>query len=100
MNKNDIYIKDTQFSEDGCKNLAMQVVKQAIVDYKKALKKKDKYECANLERFFRSAWYSVLCSVDGDYIIELVKEVVNEENNKRNDSKRAKEVYTKRNEKS
>ena len=57
---------------------------QAVSDYRTALKKVKKNpnnreaidEALQIEKFFRSEWYQVLTSVDGEYLIDrLLKEV-------------------------
>lgn len=69
---------------NGWESLACGIVEKAVVDYKIALKKNDKYGIINLERFFNSQWCYELCGLQGDYIIKGVRE--HEKNNKRNDS--------------
>lgn len=71
---------------DPYENLANAIIVQAAEDYRKALKQLKKnpkntvamsmaMEC---ERFFRSDWYEHLTSVDGEYLInKLRQEVVN-----------------------
>jgi hypothetical protein len=65
-------------------NLANAIVLQAVKDYRDALKRlkkkpsnqaamSDAMEC---ERFFRSAWYKALTSVDGKYLIQKLREEV------------------------
>ena len=64
---------------DPYENLANALVLQAVKDYRDALKKKpgnqaamsDAMEC---ERFFRSGWYKALTSVDGEYLIQKLRE--------------------------
>lgn len=63
-------------NEKGIKRLAMAIVFQAVQDYKKALKHNDKVEIYNLEKWFRSNRYEILCSIDGDYLIRKIKEVI------------------------
>lgn len=62
-------------------NLANAIVLSAVEDYRKALKKYSKNrdsksakaEVDSLERFFRSQWYSVLTSVDGEFLIRKLR---------------------------
>jgi hypothetical protein len=70
---------------DPYEKLANAIVLLAAKDYRSALKRLKKYPSdreakaavLELERFFRSGWYSVLTSVDGEYLIEnLRKEVL------------------------
>lgn len=63
-------------NEEGVKYLAMAIVFQAVQDYKKALKHNDKVEIHNLERWFRGNRYKTLCSIDGEYLIRKIKEVI------------------------
>ena len=70
---------------DPYEKLANAIVLLAAKDYRSALKRLKKYPgdreakaaALELERFFRSGWYSVLPSVDGEFLIEnLRKEVL------------------------
>lgn len=62
-------------------NLANAIVLQAAKDYRTALKclkvnpnNRDALADKNeVERFFRSGWYSVLTSVDGEMLIAKLK---------------------------
>lgn len=67
---------------DPYENLANAIVLQAVKDYRDALKRLKKkpgnqaamsvaMEC---ERFFRSGWYKTLTSVDGEYLIQKLRE--------------------------
>ena len=68
---------------DPYENLANAIVLQAVKDYLDALKRlkkkpgnqktamSDAMEC---ERFFRSGWYKALTSVDGEYLIQKLRE--------------------------
>ena len=65
-------------------NLANAIILQAVKDYRMALKSLKansrnstaRADKAEIERFFRSQWYSVLTSVDGEMLIRsLQKEV-------------------------
>lgn len=69
---------------DPYENLANAIVRQAADDYRVALKAKKAnpgdghaaYEAAQIERFFRSAWYRILTGIDAEWLIgELKKEV-------------------------
>lgn len=61
--------------------LADAIVKQAVEDYRLALRGKSK-QCGHspqhvkkeCEEFFRSEWFSFLTGVDGELIIEKVKD--------------------------
>lgn len=62
-------------------NLANAIVLTAVDDYRRALRRfaknpnsKDvKADVDEMERFFRSKWYSVLTSVDGEYLIRKLR---------------------------
>jgi hypothetical protein len=67
---------------DPYENLANAIVLQAVKDYRDALKRlkkkpgnqaamSDAMEC---ERFFSSGWYKALTSVDGEYLIQKLRE--------------------------
>ena len=65
-------------------NLANAIILQAVKDYRMALKnlkanarnRTAQADKAEIERFFRSQWYSALTSVDGEMLIRsLQKEV-------------------------
>lgn len=62
--------------------LANAIVLQAVKDYRNALKRLKKRpdnraaqaDAAECERFFRSGWYGELTQVDGEYLIQRLKE--------------------------
>ncbi len=64
-----------------CENLANAIILQAVTDYRKALKllkinNRNKEVLSNkrdCERFFRSNWYRMLTSLDGEILIEKLK---------------------------
>lgn len=56
------------------KELANAVVLQAVRDYRAALSKDNIYRVRALEKFFRSDWFKVLCELNGEMIIEKIKE--------------------------
>lgn len=70
--------------DDPYERLANAIVIQAAEDYRAALKRirrnpnnRDAVEEAlQLERFFRSGWYQVLTSVDGEYMIQRLQEEI------------------------
>ena len=61
--------------------LANAIVQNAAEDYRAALKRlnKDpeniiaKSEIKELKRFFRSQWYELLTSIDGEYLITMLE---------------------------
>ena len=71
---------------DPYENLANSIVLLAVKDYRdtlKKLKKSPRNESAKImkdevERFFRSAWYRELTSVDGEYLISKLQAEVEE----------------------
>lgn len=71
-------------AEDPYERLANAIILQAVTDYRAALKRvrrspksKDAVdEALRIERFFRSAWYSQLTSVDGEYLIRRLRDEV------------------------
>lgn len=71
---------------DPYENLANSIILLAVEDYRGALKKLKKWprnESAKImkdevERFFRSAWYRELTSVDGEYLISKLQAEVDE----------------------
>ena len=73
-------------AENPYEQLANAIVLQAVSDYRRALRKVKKNpknreaieDTLQLEKFFRSEWYQVLTSVDGEYLIEKLREEVSE----------------------
>lgn len=71
---------------DPYENLANSIILLAVKDYRAALKKLKKWprnESAKtmedeVERFFRSAWYRELTSVDGEFLISKLQAEVEE----------------------
>ena len=71
-------------AEDPYERLANAVVLQAVSDYRVALKKIKAHpknreaisEALEIERFFRSGWYSQLTNVDGEYLIKRLQDEV------------------------
>lgn len=68
---------------DGFERLIQAIIVQATDDYRKALarhrkhpeQEQQKQEIRDCERFFRSAWFSCLCTLNGeDLICKLRKE--------------------------
>ena len=64
--------------------MANAIVLQAVSDYRVALKKIKAHpknreaisEALEIEKFFRSGWYSQLTSVDGEYLIKRLQDEV------------------------
>ena len=71
---------------DSYTELANAIIIQAVKDYRKALKilkRYPRYELAKavvaeVEEFFRSDWYRVLTSVDGDMLIRKIRRAIND----------------------
>ena len=51
--------------------LANAIILQAVKDYRLT---DDERELQEIERFFRSGWYKALTSVDGEYLIQKLRE--------------------------
>ncbi|PPK44983.1 MULTISPECIES: hypothetical protein [Clostridium] len=83
MYKNDMQVQPTT-NEDGISNLANAIILQAVKDYRSALKALKKYPYSvegnkvksNVERFFRSKWYSELTTIDGNMLIKELRDEV------------------------
>lgn len=66
-------------------NLSNAIILQAVRDYRTALKclklnpnnRKALSDKEEIERFFRSKWYSTLTSVDGEMLIRSLSEEAN-----------------------
>ena len=76
---------------DPYEEIANAIVIQACNDYKNAYRRhlrrsgivdKPDYELVALENFFRSDWYKILTSVDGEYLMERLRKEVFEEHKK------------------
>ncbi len=73
-----------KIAEDPYERLANAIVLQAVDDYRRALRavkrnpsnKNAIDEALNIERFFRSGWYSTLTSIDGEYLILRLQEEI------------------------
>ena len=68
--------------EENYEKLANAIIIQAADDYRKAAKRlkhnpnhrESKETIEEVERFFRSDWYSVLTDVDGEFLLRKLKE--------------------------
>jgi phage terminase large subunit len=56
---------------DGYEVLANEIILQAVKDYRKT---KSLATRRSIERFFRSDWFNVLTSIDGEKLIEMLRE--------------------------
>lgn len=71
-------------AENPYERLANALILQAVSDYRTALKKIKAHpknrqainEALEIERFFRSQWYSQLTSVDGEYLIKRLQDEI------------------------
>ena len=78
-------------AENPYERLANAIILQAVTDYRVALKKIKAHpknrqaidEALEIERFFRSGWYSQLTSVDGEYLIKRLQDEVRQSDAKR-----------------
>lgn len=69
---------------DPYQELANAIVLQAVTDYRSALRKLKRNphnhlaqaEIDSIEQFFRSEWYTMLTSVDGEMLISKLKQEV------------------------
>ena len=61
---------------DCCEALANAIILQAVKDYRKALKRDDCVRQKEIERFFRSEWFSVLTKIDPEMLIRKLEEEV------------------------
>lgn len=66
---------------DGIYNLTNAIVLQACKDYRTALKWDDRATIREIERFFRSEWYKMLTTIDGEFLIDKLKKEYKNENN-------------------
>lgn len=57
-------------------NLAGEVIKVTVADYKKAIKKDDKLEIKKHEKWFRSKYFKILSMglLDPEYIIDKARQ--------------------------
>ena len=59
----------------GYELLREAIIRRAILDYILALKKRDKYYMAQIERFFLSEWGQFLSLDNGKYLIYRCKQL-------------------------
>lgn len=71
-------------AEDPYERLANAIIFQAASDYRRNLKKLKKNpqnrevqnEVMQIEKFFRSSWYQVLTTVDGEFLIQKLRKEI------------------------
>ena len=69
---------------NGYEELANAIIVQAAKDYREALRllsmnpndKSAKRDQRNIERFFRSEWFSILTDLNGELLLKKLKEEV------------------------
>lgn len=59
-------------NNEGCERLSSAIIIQAVRDYMWAKRKDCGYKLAELKRFFRSDWFSVLTGIDGEWLIDML----------------------------
>lgn len=63
---------------DGYKEFANAIILQAVKDYRKALKYDERGRKREIEKFFRSSWFSVLTNISGEILIQKLRAEVKE----------------------
>lgn len=71
-------------AEEPYERLANAIILQAASDYRRDLKKLKKNpqnrdvmnEALRIEKFFRSSWYQVLTTVDGEFLIQKLRKEI------------------------
>ena len=66
---------------EACQNLANAIIIKAANDYRAALRRqlrnpgsvKADHDIREIERFFRSNWFTCLTTIDGEYMIERLR---------------------------
>ena len=71
--------KKKEIHGDPYENLANAIILRAVMDYRAALRRyRRTYEVNDVmircEKFFRSSWYQVLTDVDGEFLIQKLRE--------------------------
>lgn len=75
-----------QNHEDAYELLIQAIIKQAMADYKVALKEDNHKQISELERFFRSSYGETLSHNHGEEIIEYCRKEVEEEEESEDES--------------
>lgn len=63
---------------DGYKELAEAIILQAVKDYRKALKHDERGRKREIERFFKSEYFTVLTNISGEMLIRKLRAEVKE----------------------
>ena len=63
---------------DGYKELANAIILQAVKDYRKALKHDERGRKREIERFFKSEYFTVLTNISGEMMIQKLRAEVKE----------------------
>lgn len=63
---------------DGYELLAEAIILQAVKDYRKALKHDERGRKREIERFFRSEYFTVLTNISGEMLIRKLRAEVKE----------------------
>lgn len=53
--------------------LVATVVERTVIDYRSAVKCKDTAEMKQLQRFFTSDWFDLLCDLDGKMLMRKIE---------------------------
>lgn len=62
----------------GYEKLAEAIILQAVKDYRKALKHDERGRKREIERFFRSEYFTVLTNISGEMLIRKLRAEVKE----------------------
>ena len=62
-----------EFNNIGLENLTTGIIRQAVKDYKTALRDKNLSKQEECERFFRSDWFACMTRISGDYFINRAR---------------------------
>lgn len=63
---------------NGYEKLANAIILQAVKDYRKALKHDERGRKREIERFFRSEYFTVLTNISGEMLIRKLRAEVKE----------------------
>ena len=63
---------------DGYEKLAEAIILQAVKDYRKALKHDERGRKREIERFFKSEYFTVLTNISGEMLIRKLRAEVKE----------------------